>query len=121
MDINQNPYMSFPGISPEEWSFLQQATTELNENQKKYFYMVYSDKRKNPQDIMLVTLIGFFCVAGIQRFLLGQIGMGILYFFTGGLCFIGTIVDLVNYKSLTTEHNRKMAFESFQITKMQAN
>lgn len=121
MDINQNPYMSFSGMNPEEWSFLQQATADLTDNQKRYFNMVYADKRKNPQDIMLVTLIGFFCVAGIQRFLLGQIGMGILYFFTGGLCFIGTIVDLVNYKSLTTEHNRKMAFESYQIAKMQAN
>src|SRR6187402_798246 len=115
MEINQNPYMSFSGMNPEEWSFLQQAMVDLNENQKKYFYVVYADKRKNPQDIMLVTLLGFFGVAGIQRFLLGQIGMGILYFFTGGLCFIGTIVDLINHKSLTTEYNRKMAFESYHI------
>ena len=118
MDINQNPYMTFQGMTPEEWSYLQQATTELNENQKKYFYMVYSGKRKNPQDILLITLLGFFCVAGVQRFVVGQIGMGILYFFTGGLCFIGTIVDLINHKSIATEFNRKMAFESFQIAKM---
>jgi TM2 domain-containing membrane protein YozV len=118
MDINQNPYMTFQGMTPEEWSYLQQATTELNENQKKYFYMVYSGKRKNPQDILLVTLLGFFCLAGVQRFVVGQIGMGILYFFTGGLCLIGTIVDLINHKSIATEFNRKMAFESFQIAKM---
>jgi TM2 domain-containing membrane protein YozV len=121
MDINQNPYMTFQGMTPEEWSYLQQATTELNENQKKYFYMVYSGKRKNPQDILLITLLGFFCVAGVQRFVVGQIGMGILYFFTGGLCFIGTIVDLINHKSIATEFNRKMAFESFQIAKMNNN
>jgi TM2 domain-containing membrane protein YozV len=118
MDINQNPYMTFQGMTPEEWSYLQQATTELSENQKKYFYMVYSGKRKNPQDILLVTLLGFFCLAGVQRFVVGQIGMGILYFFTGGLCLIGTIVDLINHKSIATEYNRKMAFESFQIAKM---
>lgn len=118
MDNFQNPYMTFQGMTPEEWSYLQQATTELNENQKKYFYMVYSGKRKNPQDILLITLLGFFCVAGVQRFVIGQIGMGILYFFTGGLCFIGTIVDLINHKSIATEFNRKMAFESFQIAKM---
>lgn len=118
MDNFQNPYMTFQGMTPEEWSYLQQATTELNENQKKYFYMVYSGKRKNPQDILLITLLGFFCVAGVQRFVVGQIGMGILYFFTGGLCFIGTIVDLINHKSIATEFNRKMAFESFQIAKM---
>lgn len=118
MDNFQNPYMTFQGMTPEEWSYLQQATTELSEEQKRYFYMVYSGKRKNPQDILLVTLLGFFCLAGIQRFVVGQIGMGILYFFTGGLCLIGTIVDLINHKSIATEYNRKMAFESFQIAKM---
>lgn len=118
MDINQNPYMTFQGMTPEEWSYLQQATTELDENQKKYFYMVYSGKRKNPQDLLLITLLGFFGFAGVQRFVVGQIGMGVLYFFTLGLCFIGTIVDLINHKNIATEYNRKMAFESFQIAKM---
>jgi len=56
--------------------------------------------------------------AGIQRFMVGQIGMGILYFFTGGLCFIGTIVDLVNHKSLANDYNRQMAYESYQMVKM---
>lgn len=118
MDFYSNPYMSMPGVTSEELTFLQQATAELNENQKKYFYLIYTGKRKSAQDILIFTLIGFFGVAGIQRFLVGQIGMGILYFFTGGLCLIGTIVDLVNHKQLATDFNRKMAYESFQIAKM---
>jgi TM2 domain-containing membrane protein YozV len=118
MDPFNNPYMSLSGISPEEIGFLQQATQGLNENQQKYFFMVYSGKRKNPQDILLFTLLGLICVAGIQRFALGQIGMGLLYFFTGGLCAIGTIIDLVNNKSLTLEHNKKMAYESYQLAQM---
>jgi len=118
MDIYQSPYMGLSGMTPEELAFLQHATTDLTENQHKYFYMSYSGKRKSPQDVLLFTLIGFFGIAGIQRFLLGQIGMGLLYFFTGGLCLIGTIVDLVNHKDLAMEHNRKMAYESFQIAKM---
>ena len=118
MDMYQSPYMGLSGMTPEELSFLQQATAELTENQHKYFYMSYSSKRKSPQDVLLFTLIGFFGIAGIQRFLLGQIGMGLLYFFTGGLCIIGTIVDLVNHKDLAMEFNRKMAYESFQIARM---
>jgi TM2 domain-containing membrane protein YozV len=118
MDMYQSPYMGLSGMTPEELSFLQQATAELTENQHKYFYMSYSSKRKSPQDVLLFTLIGFFGIAGIQRFLLGQIGMGLLYFFTGGLCIIGTIVDLVNHKDLAMEYNRKMAYESFQIARM---
>jgi TM2 domain-containing membrane protein YozV len=112
--------MSMPGVTTEELTFLQQATAELSENQKKQFYVIYTGKRKSPQDLLIFTLIGFFGVAGIQRFLVGQIGMGILYFFTCGLCFIGTIVDLVNHKQLATDFNRKMAYESFQIAKMTA-
>jgi TM2 domain-containing membrane protein YozV len=118
MDMYQNPYMSLPGITTEELMILQQATADLNDEQKKYFYMVYSGKRKSAQDILIFTLIGFLGIAGVQRFIIGQIGMGILYFFTGGFCFIGTIVDLINHKTLATDYNRKMAYESFQIAKM---
>jgi TM2 domain-containing membrane protein YozV len=118
MDAFQNPYLSLPGISPEEISFLQQATTELTDDQKKYFFMLYSGKRKSPQDMLIFCLVGVFLVPGLQRFIVGQIGMGILYLFTVGLCFIGSIVDLVNHKTLTLEFNKKMAYESHQMAKM---
>ncbi len=120
MDMYQNPYMGLPGMTPEELNFIQQGTAEMNEEQKKYFYMVYAGKRKNPQDILLFTLLGFVGVAGVQRFIMGQIGMGVLYLLTAGLCWIGTIVDLINNKSMTLEFNRQMAYESFQITRMGA-
>jgi TM2 domain-containing membrane protein YozV len=118
MEPFQNPYMGLSGMSPEELNFIQQATEGLTENQQKYFYMSYSSKRKSPQDVMIFTIIGFFGIAGVQRFLLGQVGMGLLYFFTFGFCWIGTIVDLVNHQSLALEFNKKMAYESFQIAKM---
>jgi TM2 domain-containing membrane protein YozV len=120
MDTYQNPYIAFPGITPEEMGFLQQGTADLNEEQKKYFYMVYSSKRKNPQDLLLFTLLGFVVVAGVQRFVIGQIGMGLLYLFTGGFCLIGTIVDLINHKTLANDFNRQMAYESYQMAKMRS-
>jgi len=118
MDPFQNSYMSLSGMSPEEIGFLQQATATLTENQQKYFFMVYTGKRKSPQDLLIFTLIGFFGVAGIQRFVIGQIGMGLLYLFTGGFCAIGTIVDLINYRSLALEYNKQMAYESYHVSKM---
>jgi TM2 domain-containing membrane protein YozV len=118
MNTYQNPYMMFDGMTPEEFSFLQQATASLTETQQRYFLNIYGGKRKNPQDIMLATLLGFLGVSGIQRFMTDQIGMGLVYFFTAGFCFIGTIIDLINYKDITTEYNKKMAFESFNIAKM---
>ncbi|MGN8068120.1 TM2 domain-containing protein [Mucilaginibacter sp. 22184] len=115
MNIHQDPYMNFADMGPEEMGFLQQATRELSEDQKKYFYMVYSGKRKNANEILIFTLLGLVGVSGIHRFVLGQIGMGILYFLTAGLCLIGTIVDLVNNKSLTLKYNKEMAYESHRM------
>lgn len=114
----QNLLMSLNGITPEEFSYLEQTMNGMDENQAQRFIMFYTNKRKSPQDILLFTLIGLLGFAGIQRFVIGQIGMGILYFFTAGLCFIGTIVDLINHKSLAFEHNQKAAFESAQLVKI---
>jgi len=120
METQPNAYMMLPGITAEEIVLLQQATNDLTDDQKRAFFHIYAGKRKVAQDILIFTLIGFVCVAGVQRFVLGQIGMGLLYFFTGGFCLIGTIVDLVNHKTLTMEYNKKMAYESFQLVKMGA-
>jgi TM2 domain-containing membrane protein YozV len=117
MDFQNNPYMSLSGISAEELSMLQQGTTGLTDEQKRHFFMVYSSKRRTPQEVLIYALLGFGFVAGVQRFMLGQIGMGLLFFFTGGFCLIGTIIDLVNHKKLALEYNQKMAFESFNIAK----
>lgn len=116
--MQPNAYMMLPGITPEEIGFLQQATSALTEDQQRSFFHVYAGKRKNAQDILLLTLLGFIGVAGVHRFVLGQIGMGLVYFFTAGCCFIGTIMDLINNKTLTMDYNKKMAYESFQIIKM---
>ncbi|TWR29828.1 TM2 domain-containing protein [Mucilaginibacter pallidiroseus] len=113
-----NPYMSLPGITNEELAFLRQATTDLSDGQKQSFFMAYSGKRKSAQDVLIFTLLGFVFVAGIQRFILGQTSMGVLYLLTAGFCGIGTIVDLVNHQQLANEYNQKMAYESFQIAKM---
>ena len=118
MDSYQNYYLSLPGISPEEMAILQQGTAELNELQKKQFFILYSGKRKSPQDMLIFCIVGLCLVPGLQRFVTGQIGMGILYLFTVGLCFIGSIVDLVNYKNLALEYNKKMAFESFHLARV---
>jgi TM2 domain-containing membrane protein YozV len=118
MDQFQNPYMGLPGVTPEELGFLQQATAELTENQQKYFYMQYTNKRKSPQDMLIFCIVGLCVVPGLQRFITGQIGMGLLYLFTVGLCFVGSIMDLVNHKDLALEYNRKVAFESHQVAKM---
>ena len=105
-------------ISPEELMPINALLRTSSDNEIMQFCSVYRSKRKDPQLILILTLIGFFGVAGIQRFLLNQVGMGILYFFTGGLCLVGTIIDAVNYKSLALEYNNKMIGETMALMNM---
>jgi len=116
--MNQQFFMQLKGITPAEYQFLEQLTQSMSEGQLKTFTMFYTGKRKDPQDILLFTLLGLVVVAGVQRFVVGQIGMGLLYFFTGGLCLIGTIVDLVNHKSIAQEYNQKVAMEAAKMSRM---
>jgi len=105
-------------MGPDEYSYLRQILTGMDERQSQNFVAFYSTRRKDPQEILLFTLLGFLGIAGIQRFIIGNMGMGILYILTAGLCFIGTIVDIINHKALTFEYNRKAANESAQLVKM---
>lgn len=100
-----------PEISGEEFMYIDKLTEHITEAQMQNFATVYRSRRRDPQNVLIYTVLGFIVIAGLQRFYLGQIGMGILYLFTGGLCLIGTIVDLVNHKDLTREYNIKVANE----------
>ncbi|WP_026996973.1 TM2 domain-containing protein [Flectobacillus major] len=115
--MNQNLMMIIANLEPEEALFIQNLIKELDEEQQKQFLMMYQNKRRETILILITTIMGFVGFAGIQRFLTDRIGMGILYFFTGGLCMIGTIVDLVNYRSLAFEYNQKVAYETLGIIK----
>ena len=98
-----------PMLEGEEMAFVQMLLKDFTDNQAQQFAMIYSSRRRDPQAILLTSLLGFIGVAGIQRFLTDQIGMGILYLLTAGLCLVGTIVDIVNYKHLAFEYNAKAA------------
>lgn len=97
-----------PTLESDEMLFVQGLIKDFTDAQAQQFAGIYLSRRKDPQTILIATLLGFIIIAGIQRFLIGQIGMGLLYLLTGGLCFIGTIVDLVNHKKLAFEHNSKI-------------
>lgn len=106
-----------PELTGEEMMYVQGLIKDWDDEKARNFANVYRARRKDPQVILITALLGFVIVAGVHRFLLGQIGMGILYLFTGGLCLIGTIVDLVNHQRLTFEFNQKVANEVAVITK----
>ncbi|HEY8661441.1 MAG TPA: NINE protein [Hanamia sp.] len=105
-------------ITPEELVTINSRTKDFSDEEISQFCMIYRSKRKDPQLILILCLLGLVGVAGVQRFIIGHIGMGILYFFTAGLCFIGTIVDAVNHKELALEFNAKMITETLAMLNM---
>ena len=116
--MSVNPFTTLPGATYEEINFLQHITTGLNDTQMQNFLNIYYSRRKSQQDILIFILLGFVGIAGVHKFITGQIVMGILYLFSVGFCFIMTIIDLINYKSLANEFNEKMAYESLSIAKI---
>lgn len=113
-----NSYFSLPGVTAGELYLLQQATADLDDNQVREFRELYIVKRKNPQDILLLTLLGLLGIAGIHRIVLGETTMGVLYFFTYGFFGVMTIMDIVNNKTLTNDYNQKTMTETYHIVKM---
>ena len=104
-----------PDIQGEEALYVQKLIGDMDDDQARLFVNAYRTRRRDPLLILLTACLGLVGFAGIQRFIINQIGLGLLYFFTAGLCFIGTIVDMVNYQRLAFEYN---AIEANQISLM---
>lgn len=70
---------------------INNANNNVNTN-KNYNGMGMGRPKNKWVAIILCLLLGCF---GAHKFYEGKTGMGILYLFTGGLCFIGVIVDVI--------------------------
>ncbi len=104
-------YQLMPELDMQEMAYVESLVKNYNDQQILNFANFYRSRRRDPQLVLLAGLAGFLGVAGVQRFITDQIGMGILYLFTAGLCFVGTIIDLINHKQLALEYNVKVANE----------
>jgi TM2 domain-containing membrane protein YozV len=113
-----NTIYTLPNITVQELTFLKDATDSLNQDQQKKFMLIYISKRRNPQHLLFLALLGFVGAAGIQRFVTNKIGTGVLYFFTCGLFFIGTIVDIINHNDLANNYNKQMALETVTLVQL---
>ncbi|NBC27530.1 MAG: NINE protein [Bacteroidetes bacterium] len=101
----------FPELEGDELHYISNIINDMPEEELELFKSAYRSRRKDPVLFLILTLIGIVGIAGIHRFVAGHIGMGILYLFTVGLCYVGTIVDIINYKNFSFEYNRKQAIE----------
>jgi TM2 domain-containing membrane protein YozV len=116
--MDHQMYMMLPDLQPDELILIQNLTKDMSERQQQQFYTFLRTKRKEKKDMMILTLIGFFGVAGIQRFVIGETGMGIIYLLTLGFCGIGTIIDLVNMDKMVSRFNQQQALETENMVRM---
>lgn len=98
-----------PYSTNEERNMIKTLLNGKSEEDRSRFMTQYILHRKDPQQILIFSLLGLLGFAGIQRFMIDEILIGLLYFFTFGFCGIGTIIDIIRYKELTFEYNRKQA------------
>ena len=67
------------------------------------FTIISSIDTKNPTTMFIISF--FVGVLGVDRFMLGQVGMGVLKLLTGGVCGILAIIDWVTIMGKTRQWN----------------
>ena len=87
-------------LPAEKIVFLKQKLLEADENK---FSLVSAVEFKDPTTLLLVSI--FLGSLGIDRFMLGDIGMGILKLLTVGLCGVLTIIDWFTIQKRVREQN----------------
>lgn len=84
----------------EKIVFLKDKLRTMDEEK---FSLVSAVELKDPTTLLLVSI--FLGVLGIDRFMLGDTGMGILKLLTCGCCGILTIIDWFSISKKTKETN----------------
>lgn len=87
-------------LSAEKIVFIKQKLLEADESK---FQLVSAVEFKDPTTILLVSI--FLGSLGIDRFMLGETGMGILKLLTLGCCGVLTIIDWFSVQKKAKEIN----------------
>jgi TM2 domain-containing membrane protein YozV len=93
-----------------------QLCENMTEQQKFLFQSQYSATRKDRVIILVISI--FLGGLGIDRFLVGDVGLGLLKLFTGGICGILWIIDWFLIMGRVDDVNRRKAQEIAMAIKM---
>ena len=80
--------------------FLREALAKLDENK---WAAIQTLQPKNPTTMLIISL--FLGYLGIDRFMLGQVGLGVLKLLTAGGFGIWTIIDWCTAMKRTRQYN----------------
>ena len=100
-----------PELEGDEQVEVARLLNKMSDEQAEHFARIYRSRRRDPIHILIMAAVGFVGVAGLQRIYMEELALGLVYLFTGGLCVIGTIYDVIKYKDLALRYNRTVAVE----------
>lgn len=87
----------FPG---DKMVLIKEKMSQLDDDR---YLTITSLEFKDPTTMLIVSI--FLGALGVDRFMLGEVGMGLLKLFTGGLCGILTIMDWFSISKKCREAN----------------
>ena len=80
-----------------------QAKKDLDPAEQAQFALAYFRQRKDPTAALLLSI--FLGVLGVDRFYIGDIGLGVAKLLTGGGFFIWVIIDWFLIRNATAAKN----------------
>ena len=93
----------------------QQLIKKLKESERLVFSSQYDSVKNDPGTMLILSvLLGGM---GVDRFMLSDMGFGLLKLFTFGGCGVLWLIDIFTTKDRTADFNRKKANEIFQSLK----
>lgn len=106
---NQRFLPLYPNIPSDDYPMILPFLERLSEPQAKDFLRMYSETRLDAQTYILLALMGFLGLFGVQRYYIGDWGMGIAQTLTCGFLFIGAIYDMATGKEKIRQLNIEKA------------
>ena len=110
-----------PELEGQELASIAALVGPLTEQQGLMFGQGYRGRRKSIATAWILYAILLLGFAGIHRFYLRSIGLGVVYLLTWGFCGIGLIIDLFLINSLTRSHNAAVAHEMLLLVQGTSN
>ena len=98
-----------PELDGNEFKYVWNIIEDLDDNQASEFAAQYRKKRRGPNSIFLLILLGLIGIAGIHRFRFGKFGTGVMYLMTPGFVFAGKLYGLLADEKVVFKHNKFVA------------
>ena len=98
--VNQFIMANAKYLPEDKIPFVKQKLAEASDDK---LTLIQCTAFKDPSTLLIISI--FLGYLGIDRFMLGETGMGVLKLLTGGVCGILAIIDWFTISKKTKEYN----------------